>query len=106
MPITSRSSSRGVVRIVIIEQDGDELVPIAHGTGFAVTPEMIVTNAHVVQEAREAAAISAGSAMADGAQSRANSVRRAARRRSICVAFTACGVLKASDGKRGRGEPG
>lgn len=52
-PADIAAASRGVVRIVIIERDGEELVPIAHGTGFAVSPERIVTNAHVVQDARE-----------------------------------------------------
>ena len=32
------AASRGVVRIVIIEDDGTQLYPISHGTGFAVTP--------------------------------------------------------------------
>ena len=65
-PADIAAASRGVVRIVIIEQDGDELVPIAHGTGFAVTPEMIVTNAHVVQEAREDDRLVIGIVPSDG----------------------------------------
>jgi len=50
-PSDINAASRGVVRIVIIEKDGDQLVPIAHGTGFAVSSERVVTNAHVVAEA-------------------------------------------------------
>ena len=65
-PADIAAASRGVVRIVIIEQDGDELVPIAHGTGFAVTPEMVVTNAHVVQEAREDDRLVIGIVPSDG----------------------------------------
>lgn len=45
------AAARGVVRVVIISQDGEELVPVTHGTGFAVTPTRIVTNAHVIREA-------------------------------------------------------
>jgi serine protease Do len=36
---------------VIIGSDGEEVFPLSHGTGFAVTPTRIVTNAHVVREA-------------------------------------------------------
>ncbi|MEM8726882.1 MAG: serine protease, partial [Pseudomonadota bacterium] len=35
----------------IVGSDGEEVFPISHGTGFAVTPTRIVTNAHVVREA-------------------------------------------------------
>ncbi|WP_285713051.1 S1 family peptidase [Erythrobacter oryzae] len=45
------AASRGVVRVVIIGEEGDEPVPVSHGTGFAVSPTRIVTNAHVVAEA-------------------------------------------------------
>jgi hypothetical protein len=45
------AAARGVVRVVLIARDGEELVPVTHGTGFAVTPTTIVTNAHVIREA-------------------------------------------------------
>ncbi|MBD2841306.1 S1 family peptidase [Erythrobacter rubeus] len=45
------AAARGVVRVVIISQNGEELVPVTHGSGFAVTPTKIVTNAHVIREA-------------------------------------------------------
>lgn len=45
------AAARGVVRVVLIAQEGDQLVPITHGSGFAVTPTRIVTNAHVLREA-------------------------------------------------------
>lgn len=45
------AAARGVVRVVLVSQSGDELVPITHGSGFAVTPTKIVTNAHVIREA-------------------------------------------------------
>ena len=60
------AASRGVVRIVIIEDDGTQLYPISHGTGFAVTPEMIVTNAHVVAEAQGDRNLSIGIVPSDG----------------------------------------
>jgi V8-like Glu-specific endopeptidase len=41
-------------------------VPIAHGTGFAVGPERIVTNAHVVQEARDDTRLLIGIVPSDG----------------------------------------
>ena len=45
------AASRGVVRVVIIGEDGGEPAPVSHGSGFAVSPTRIVTNAHVVMEA-------------------------------------------------------
>ena len=50
-PADIDAAARGVVRVVIIGQDGDELYPISHGTGFAVAPDKVVTNAHVVRDA-------------------------------------------------------
>ncbi len=47
------AASRGVVRVIIIGEEGDQPVPISHGTGFAVSPTRIVTNAHVVSEATQ-----------------------------------------------------
>jgi hypothetical protein len=45
------AAARGVVRVLIIGEDGPEIFPISHGTGFSVGGERIVTNAHVVAEA-------------------------------------------------------
>ncbi len=50
-PADIDAAARGVVRIVIFEKSGDDLYPLSHGTGFAVSSKMIVTNAHVVAEA-------------------------------------------------------
>ena len=48
------AAARGVVRVVIIAQaDGEELGR-GHGSGFAIAPNRIVTNAHVVREAMSA----------------------------------------------------
>lgn len=44
------AAARGVVRVVVLGQDGDQLFPISHGTGFVVDDRTIVTNAHVVEE--------------------------------------------------------
>jgi serine protease Do len=45
------AAARGVVRVVVIGTDGEEIFPISHGTGFAVAQDTIVTNAHVVRDA-------------------------------------------------------
>jgi len=42
------ASGRGVVRIVVIAVVDDEVVGFGHGSGFAVAPNRVVTNAHVV----------------------------------------------------------
>jgi serine protease Do len=67
-PEDINAAARGVVRIVIVEINGEELVPISHGTGFAVGPERIVTNAHVVSEAREDESLAIGIVPADGGE--------------------------------------
>ncbi|WP_326525856.1 serine protease [Sphingomonas sp.] len=43
------AAGRGVVRIVTIAVAGDEVVGFGHGSGFAVAPDRILTNAHVVE---------------------------------------------------------
>ncbi|MBD3728816.1 MAG: trypsin-like peptidase domain-containing protein [Sphingomonadales bacterium] len=50
-PADINAAARGVVRVVIMQTDGDRATPVSHGSGFAVTPTRIVTNAHVVREA-------------------------------------------------------
>lgn len=43
------ASGRGVVRIVTIAIVDNEVVGFGHGSGFAIAPNRIVTNAHVVE---------------------------------------------------------
>lgn len=50
-PADIDAAARGVVRVVLIGTDGQEVFPVSHGSGFAVTPTHIITNAHVVREA-------------------------------------------------------
>src|SRR5690606_33254773 len=66
-PADIDAASRGVVRVVIVEINGDQVVPVSHGTGFAVGPETVVTNAHVVAEARADDELAIGIVPSDGA---------------------------------------
>ncbi len=50
-PADIDAAARGVVRVLIIGDDDGELFPVSHGTGFAVSGDMVVTNAHVVEDA-------------------------------------------------------
>ncbi|MEL7219620.1 MAG: serine protease, partial [Pseudomonadota bacterium] len=43
-------AARGVVRVVIIQRTPAGPVYFGHGTGFAVQPDKIVTNEHVIRE--------------------------------------------------------
>ncbi|MEG3182297.1 trypsin-like peptidase domain-containing protein [Sphingomonas sp. LT1P40] len=45
------ASGRGVVRIVTIATVEGEVVGFGHGSGFAVAPNRVITNAHVVEAA-------------------------------------------------------
>jgi hypothetical protein len=65
-PADINAAARGVVRVVIVEINGDEIIPVSHGTGFAVGPERVVTNAHVVAEAREDDELAIGIVPSDG----------------------------------------
>lgn len=40
--------SRSVVRVAVAKFEGEQIVDFGHGTGFAIAPNRIVTNAHVV----------------------------------------------------------
>lgn len=50
-PADIEAAARGVVRVVLIGEDSGAPAPVTHGSGFAVTPTRIVTNAHVIREA-------------------------------------------------------
>lgn len=45
------AAARGVVRVVIVDRDENGVFPVSHGSGFAVSSDRIVTNAHVVEAA-------------------------------------------------------
>lgn len=51
-PSDISAAARGVVRVIIVGTDGERVFPVSHGSGFAVTPTRIVTNAHVVRQAQ------------------------------------------------------
>ena len=42
------AASRSVVRVVVVAFEGNEISDFGHGSGFAVAPNRIITNAHVV----------------------------------------------------------
>lgn len=52
-PADIAAAARSVVRVVLISQDGGQLSLIGHGSGVAIGPNRILTNAHVVAGARE-----------------------------------------------------
>ena len=66
-------AGRSVVRVVVISfgEDG-EVTGFGHGSGFAVAPNRVVTNAHVVAQAQQAAqegrTVSVGVVPSQGAQ--------------------------------------
>lgn len=47
-PADIAAAARGVVRIVLVRIDDNGAQLIGHGSGYAVTPTLVVTNAHVV----------------------------------------------------------
>lgn len=47
------AAARSVVRVALVATDGSDAYFVGHGSGVAVAPDKILTNAHVVELARE-----------------------------------------------------
>lgn len=58
-PADIAAASRGVVRVVLVADDGSSEL-IGHGSGIAVGPDLILTNAHVVEPAQDFDAVRIG----------------------------------------------
>jgi S1-C subfamily serine protease len=52
-PADITAAARSVVRVVLIADADGEPSLVGHGSGFAVAPDIILTNAHVVEPARD-----------------------------------------------------
>lgn len=65
-PADIAAASRGVVRVVLVSKDSESVQYVGHGSGFAVTPTLVVTNAHVVAEARDAETMLIGVVPSEG----------------------------------------
>ncbi len=65
-PADIAAASRGVVRVVLIRYDGGTAQLVGHGTGFAIAPDLVVTNAHVVEDLRGSDGITAGVVPSEG----------------------------------------
>jgi V8-like Glu-specific endopeptidase len=62
------AAGRSVVRVVVIAFEEGEVAGFGHGSGFAVAPNRIVTNAHVVAQAAEGEDVAIGIVPSEGAQ--------------------------------------
>src|SRR5690606_17715508 len=65
-PADIDAAARGVVRVVIVAHEDDTVIAISHGTGFAVSPERVVTNSHVIAEAEADPSLFIGIVPSDG----------------------------------------
>ncbi len=68
-PADIRAASRSVVRVVLAATDGDKVAFVGHGSGFAVAPDKIITNAHVVEIARQESSVVIGIIPSQGGKS-------------------------------------
>jgi serine protease Do len=59
-PSDIAAASRSVVRVVLVSIEGRQMALVGHGSGVAITPDLILTNAHVVKEADESDTIRIG----------------------------------------------
>ena len=60
------AASRSVVRVVLVAEEDGETFYVGHGSGFAVAPDKIVTNAHLVAPLRDDASIRIGIIPSEG----------------------------------------
>ncbi len=65
-PADIAAAARSVVRVVLIAERDGEPVLMGHGSGFAVGPNLILTNAHVVEPSREYESVRIGVVPAEG----------------------------------------
>lgn len=63
------AASRSVVRIVLVATDGTDAYFVGHGSGIAVAPDKVLTNAHVVELTREEKNIVIGVIPSEGRKS-------------------------------------
>ena len=68
-PADIAAASRSVVRVVLAARDGDKVAFVGHGSGFAIAPDKIVTNAHVVEIARQEPSVVIGIIPSQGGKS-------------------------------------
>jgi hypothetical protein len=60
------AAARSVVRIVLIDEDGGEPSLVGHGSGVAIGPNLILTNAHVVAPAQDSETMRVGVVPSEG----------------------------------------
>jgi hypothetical protein len=65
-PADIQAASRSVVRVVLVAEEDGETFYVGHGSGFAVAPDKIITNAHLVAPMREDASIRLGIIPSEG----------------------------------------
>ncbi|MEP2989508.1 MAG: trypsin-like peptidase domain-containing protein [Parasphingorhabdus sp.] len=68
-PADIAAASRSVVRVVLAAKDGNKVAFVGHGSGFVVAPDKIVTNAHVVEIARQESSVVIGIIPSQGGKS-------------------------------------
>lgn len=68
-PADIRASARSVVRVILVERNDEQVSFIGHGSGFAIAPNLIVTNAHVVAPTIENSEIIIGIVPSEGSKS-------------------------------------
>jgi S1-C subfamily serine protease len=73
-PADIRASARSVVRVILVERNDEQVSFIGHGSGFAIAPNLIVTNAHVVAPTIENSEIIIGIVPSEGSKSYGGSV--------------------------------
>ena len=84
-PADIAASSRSVVRVVLVARDSGKVYYVGHGSGFAVTSNLIVTNAHVVAPLQEDSTILIGIVPSQGSKSYGGKLVAVSRRNDLAL---------------------
>lgn len=63
------AAARSVPRVVLVASDGENVYFVGHGSGVAIAPDLVLTNAHVVELVREERNIAIGVIPPEGKKS-------------------------------------
>lgn len=84
-PADIAAASRSVVRIVLVARDGGNVYYAGHGSGFAVTPTLIVTNAHLVEDVQNDDSLIIGIVPSAGSKSYGGKLIAVSRRNDLAL---------------------
>lgn len=84
-PSDISAASRSVVRIVLVAREEGRVFYVGHGSGFAIAPNLIVTNAHLVEPMLDDPSIIIGIVPSQGERSYGGTVVKVSRENDLAL---------------------